>query len=109
MSTLMVQGPRCLFANAKLPSSKAQNCCTEKTGERRSGPEHQGKRREREGRKDERRMARPAHAFHSSLFQGGAEHNVPVVISKIFKDQVGKKEVPFSLLLRFKCGNSQKS
>jgi len=23
-------------------------------------------------------------------FQGGAEHKVPVVISKIFKDQVGK-------------------
>lgn len=65
--------------------------------------------REREGRKDERRMVRPANAFHSSLFQGGAEHNVPVVISKIFKDQVGKKEVPFSLLLRFKCGNSENS
>lgn len=29
------------------------------------------------------------------LFQGGAEHKVPVVISKIFKDQVGK------VLLRF--------
>lgn len=27
----------------------------------------------------------------SAVFQGGAEHNVPVVISKIFKDQVGKK------------------
>lgn len=27
----------------------------------------------------------------SSTFQGGAEHNVPVVISKIFKDQIGKK------------------
>lgn len=27
----------------------------------------------------------------SHAFQGGAEHNVPVVISKIFKDQVGKK------------------
>lgn len=26
-----------------------------------------------------------------SVFQGGSEHNVPVVISKIFKDQVGKK------------------
>lgn len=26
----------------------------------------------------------------SPAFQGGAEHNVPVVISKIFKDQVGK-------------------
>lgn len=26
-----------------------------------------------------------------SAFQGGAEHNVPVVISKIFKDQVGKR------------------
>lgn len=24
------------------------------------------------------------------VFQGGAEHKVPVVISKIFKDQVGK-------------------
>lgn len=52
-------------------------------------------------------MAPPAHAFRSSLFQGGAEHNVPVVISKIFKDQVGKKEVPLSLLLRFKCGNCE--
>lgn len=50
-------------------------------------------------------MVRPANAFHSSLFQGGAEHNVPVVISKIFKDQVGKKEMPFSLW--FKCGNSE--
>lgn len=29
--------------------------------------------------------------FLSPAFQGGAEHNVPVVISKIFKDQVGKK------------------
>lgn len=29
--------------------------------------------------------------FFSLAFQGGAEHNVPVVISKIFKDQVGKK------------------
>lgn len=26
-----------------------------------------------------------------SAFQGGAEHSVPVVISKIFKDQVGKR------------------
>lgn len=28
--------------------------------------------------------------FPFGHFQGGAEHNVPVVISKIFKDQVGK-------------------
>lgn len=34
----------------------------------------------------------------SSAFQGGAEHNVPVVISKIFKDQVGKKVFEISLL-----------
>jgi hypothetical protein len=25
-----------------------------------------------------------------SVFQGGAEHSIPVVISKIFKDQAGK-------------------
>lgn len=38
-----LQRPRCLFANPKLPSSKAQNCCTEKTGQWRSGLEHQSK------------------------------------------------------------------
>lgn len=32
----------------------------------------------------------------SPAFQGGAEHNVPVVISKIFKDQVGKKVLYFT-------------
>lgn len=42
----------------------------------------------------------------SSVFQGGAEHNVPVVISKIFKDQVGKNERAFSALLWIQCGNS---
>lgn len=36
-----------------------------------------------------------------SAFQGGAEHSVPVVISKIFKDQVGKrvfKKMPLFLI-----------
>lgn len=33
---------------------------------------------------------------NSSAFQGGAEHKVPVVISKIFKDQVGKAILQFS-------------
>lgn len=32
----------------------------------------------------------PSSSF-SPAFQGGAEHNVPVVISKIFKDQIGKE------------------
>lgn len=31
---------------------------------------------------------------------------MPVVISKIFKDQVGKQEMSFSVLLWFKPGNT---
>lgn len=61
-----------------------------------------------EKRERSSRFGRHSHQLTlvSSAFQGGAEHNVPVVISKIFKDQVGKKERAFSVLLWFQCGNS---
>lgn len=42
---------------------------------------------------------------YSPHFQGGAEHNVPVVISKIFKDQVGKEVMSFLLLLWCRISN----
>lgn len=75
---------------------KAQNCYTSQTGSWRLGPEYKGM----------------GNGFLYScflflknflvwilitvflsdgfVFQGGSEHNVPVVISKIFKDQAGK-------------------
>jgi len=80
------------IANKKLPLSKAQNCCTATTGDWRAGLKHQGKRlclgiMERIS---SAKLSNRPHLF-SPAVQGGAEHNVPVVISKIFKDQVGKK------------------
>lgn len=84
----------------KLPLSKAQNCCTAKTSDWQPGLEHQSKLiRFHYGDTTAERRDEEFHTKNPTLFifsllcplQGGAEHNVPVVISKIFKDQVGKK------------------
>lgn len=106
------------FANKKLPLSKAQNCCTAKTSDGRSGLKHQSKQirfhyaettveiktlwvADMDGCLWEKTVLETCFTAKSKQcsflsvfldFQGGAEHNVPVVISKIFKDQVGKKE-----------------
>lgn len=42
-STVSMSNVQYLFATKKLPSSKAQDCYTAETGERRPGPEHQSK------------------------------------------------------------------
>lgn len=42
-STILFQFSQYPFANKKLPLSKAQNCCTAKTGSWRSGLKHQSK------------------------------------------------------------------
>lgn len=96
--TVLFQFSQYPFANKKLPLSKAQNCCTAKTSGWRPGLKHQSKQiRSDYGQTEVGRhdcLSENLSSFFSSSLsrlQGGAEHNVPVVISKIFKDQVGKE------------------